>query len=79
MLIRAHRNRDIPAIARLYYDTIHLVNSHDYALEQIEAWAPTIPDAAFWKVYLGCPLSNMFHYIYSTFQVRNGDATNLPQ
>jgi len=49
MLIRTHRNRDIPAIARLYYDTIHRVNSHDYALEQIEAWAPTIPDAAFWK------------------------------
>lgn len=49
MLIRAHRNRDIPAIARLYYDTIHFVNSRDYALEQIEAWAPAVPDAAFWK------------------------------
>jgi GNAT superfamily N-acetyltransferase len=49
MLIRPHRNGDIPHITRLFYDTIHLVNSNDYTREQIEAWAPTIPDVSFWK------------------------------
>jgi putative acetyltransferase len=48
MLIRSHRNSDIPGITRLYYDTIHLVNANDYTLEQIDAWAPSVPDVSFW-------------------------------
>lgn len=52
MRIRSHRNSDIPGIARLYYDTIHLINSNDYTLEQINAWAPAVPDASFWKARL---------------------------
>lgn len=49
MLVRTHRNGDIPDISRLYYDTIHRVNSHDYTREQVDAWAPTVPDASFWE------------------------------
>lgn len=49
MRIRAHRNSDVPDITRLYYETIHFVNSRDYSLEQLEAWAPVVPDVAFWK------------------------------
>ncbi len=49
MLIRTHRNGDIPGISRLYYDTVHLINSHDYTREQIDAWAPAVPDVSFWK------------------------------
>ena len=49
MLVRTHRNGDIPGISRLYYDTIHLINSHDYTREQIDAWAPAIPEVSFWK------------------------------
>ena len=49
MLVRTHRNGDIPGISRLYYDTIHLINSHDYTLEQIHTWAPAVPDVSFWK------------------------------
>lgn len=49
MLIRTHRNGDIPDISRLYYDTIHRINSNDYTLEQIDAWAPVVPDVSFWK------------------------------
>ena len=47
--VRPHRNGDIPDISRLYYDTIHLINSRDYSREQVEAWAPRVPDASFWK------------------------------
>ena len=49
MLIRFHRNSDIPDIARLFYDTIHRVNSNDYTREQIDAWAPAVPEVSFWK------------------------------
>jgi GNAT superfamily N-acetyltransferase len=49
MLVRTHRVGDIPGISRLYYDTIHHVNFHDYSREQVDAWAPTVPDVDFWK------------------------------
>ncbi|MCO6441705.1 MAG: GNAT family N-acetyltransferase [Nitrococcus mobilis] len=40
---------DVAAISRLYYETVHSVNIHDYSLEQIAAWAPKIYSDAFWK------------------------------
>jgi putative acetyltransferase len=49
MLVRTHRNSDIANISRLYYDTIHRVNSRDYTREQIDAWAPEVPAESFWK------------------------------
>lgn len=49
MLVRTHRVGDIPGISRLYYDTIHHINSHDYTREQVDAWAPAVPDVDFWK------------------------------
>lgn len=49
MLVRTHRNGDIPNISRLYYDTIHRVNSQDYTREQIDAWAPDVPADSFWR------------------------------
>lgn len=32
----------------MFYDTIHTVNRCDYTPEQVDAWAPTIPDKAAW-------------------------------
>lgn len=49
MLVRTHRNGDIPLISRLFYDTIHEVNSRDYTREQVDAWAPEVPEDSFWK------------------------------
>lgn len=49
MRVRPHRIGDIPDISRLYYDTIHHINSHDYTREQLDAWAPAVPDASFWN------------------------------
>ncbi len=49
MLVRTHRVGDIPRISQLYYDTIHHINSHDYTREQVDAWAPAVPDVTFWK------------------------------
>lgn len=49
MLIRTYRRRDIPMISRLFYDTIHRVNRGDYTREQVDAWAPSVPEDEFWR------------------------------
>ena len=46
--IRDYEQADAPAIARLFYDTVRSVNRADYSEEQVEAWAPAIPDAGEW-------------------------------
>lgn len=49
MIVRTHRNGDIPDISRLYYDTIHRINANDYTPEQLDAWAPAVPERGFWE------------------------------
>jgi putative acetyltransferase len=49
MNIREHKPADIPAISRLYYNTVRLINSRDYGAEQILAWAPHIEPDSFWE------------------------------
>ncbi|CAN5700191.1 GNAT family N-acetyltransferase [soil metagenome] len=46
--IRAYEEKDAPEIVRLFYDTVHSINRSDYSDEQVEAWAPEIPDASVW-------------------------------
>ena len=46
--IRDYELADAPAIARLFYETVRSVNRADYSEEQVEAWAPAIPDAGEW-------------------------------
>jgi putative acetyltransferase len=46
--IRDYDVRDAPEIVRLFYETVHSVNRADYSDEQLEAWAPTVPDPAEW-------------------------------
>lgn len=47
-VIRSYEQKDARQIVRLYYETIRSVNRADYSQEQVEAWAPDIPDAAVW-------------------------------
>jgi len=49
MQIRKYRKSDIPAISRLYYETVHKINSMDYSRKQIEAWALCVYPESFWK------------------------------
>jgi GNAT superfamily N-acetyltransferase len=42
--IRDYRGGDAPEIARLFYETVRSVNRADYSEEQVEAWAPGVPD-----------------------------------
>lgn len=46
--IRDYEQADAPAIARLFYETVHSVNRADYSEEQVQAWAPAIPDTREW-------------------------------
>lgn len=48
MEIREYRHEDCGAMARLFYDTVHTVNSRDYSREQLEAWACGTVDEAAW-------------------------------
>lgn len=48
MVIRAYRSEDCPALARLFYDTVHTVNARDYAPEQLAAWASGQVDLPAW-------------------------------
>jgi putative acetyltransferase len=46
--IRNYDDGDAMTIVRLFYDTIHSINQRDYSVEQVQAWAPEIPDAQLW-------------------------------
>ena len=39
MIIRKYETKDCPALAELFYDTVHSVNAKDYSEEQRNAWA----------------------------------------
>jgi hypothetical protein len=54
--VRNYKQRDAASIVRLFYDTIHSINRRDYSAEQVNAWAPTIPDPTIWhrQEYLSC-------------------------
>jgi putative acetyltransferase len=49
MYIRKYNQRDIRDISCLFYDTVHNISSHDYSIQQLNAWAPKIYDDAFWR------------------------------
>ena len=46
--IRDYSAGDAPEIARLFYGTVRSVNRADYSEEQVEAWAPGVPDPDEW-------------------------------
>lgn len=48
MLLRPYRSEDCPALAELFYQTVHTVNARDYSHPQLDAWADGYPDLAAW-------------------------------
>ena len=51
-MIRQYAPADIDPIVDLFTQTVHIVSSSYYSPEEIEAWAPSQPDMAWWKQYL---------------------------
>ena len=50
--LRPCRPDDIPAMIRLFRETIHTVNRRDYSPAQLAAWAPEQIDEARWRAKL---------------------------
>ena len=38
--VRNYKKTYAPALAIIYYNTIHVINSRDYTQEQVNTWAP---------------------------------------
>ncbi|MEA5602639.1 GNAT family N-acetyltransferase [Nostoc sp. UHCC 0252] len=53
MRLRIYEIADTEEIMKLFYDTIHEVNIHDYTKEQVDAWAPANMDIDVWIKSLG--------------------------
>lgn len=54
MEIRKYRKDDSNELARLFYHTVHTVNAADYTDQQLDAWAPAVPDPVSWhQSFLG--------------------------
>lgn len=49
MNLRLYESGDCPALARLFYDTVHTVNGRDYTPEQLAAWADGQVDLSAWN------------------------------
>lgn len=48
-MIRAYQPEDLPAVLKLFYETVHTVNAQDYSPAELDAWAPEEPDAEGWN------------------------------
>lgn len=48
MLLRPYCSEDCPALADLFYQTVHTVNARDYSPSQLDAWADGHADLAAW-------------------------------
>ena len=47
--LRKCQPEDTESLLRLFYDTVHTINSKDYPPEQLDAWAPKLPDIKRWR------------------------------
>ncbi len=52
MRIRKAQKTDSRALAQLYYETVHAINSRDYNARQLHAWAPAVYPDSFWLARL---------------------------
>lgn len=48
MLIRKYQNSDCAELAKLFYNTVHIVNAKDYTKEQLDAWSTEQIDLVEW-------------------------------
>ena len=49
MILRPYHPDDLPALVRLFHDTIHAVAPGCYSRAQVAAWAPAEPDLDRWR------------------------------
>lgn len=47
--LRTYQQKDCPALAKIFYETVHAVNVKDYTPAQLNAWAPGTVDFKKWN------------------------------
>ncbi|AYK14777.1 MAG: GNAT family N-acetyltransferase [Methanosarcina flavescens] len=48
-IVRLYRSQDCREIVKLFYDTVHTINSKDYSSAQLDAWAPEENNVDMWN------------------------------
>lgn len=48
MIIRTYQSSDLKILVKLFYDTVHFVNSKDYSKMQVDVWASKTLDLVKW-------------------------------
>lgn len=48
MIIRTYQSSDLKILVKLFYDTVHFVNSKDYSKKQVDVWASKTLDLVKW-------------------------------
>ena len=51
-MIRLYTFADLESVVRLFTQTVRIVSSSYYSFEEVEAWAPSLPDAVSWEHFL---------------------------
>lgn len=49
MILRKYMQEDCKEMAKLFYDTVHMVNAKDYTKEQLDVWADGEVDLEKWN------------------------------
>ncbi|WP_158968347.1 GNAT family N-acetyltransferase [Paraglaciecola sp. L3A3] len=49
MQIRPYQPAEEPILHKLFFDTVHNVNNHDYTQQQLDVWAPEDRDMIAWQ------------------------------
>lgn len=47
--VRKFSGEDTASLVSLFHDTVHTINGKDYPMEQLDAWAPALPDLKKWR------------------------------
>lgn len=47
--VRRYKQQDCKEIVKLFYDTVHTINSKDYSSAQLDAWAPEEINVDMWN------------------------------
>ena len=50
MLLRDYKTSDCPAMAQLFFDTVHEINAKDYTKKQLDVWATGSVDLEEWNL-----------------------------
>lgn len=76
MKIRRYRKADCMTVYQLFHDTVHSVNTRDYSINQVEAWANTKISQDYLDVWCQALLESYTLVIVKTFEPYNNNEFN---